>query len=101
LWFCVYYYLNKERESVQFGELGMGTTALQDGSLPVPGAFFLVRCPLVPPQVDSRQSSCSAWEQGVSNVCREHHLSADGPLKAMGALGCGWRCPWSPERMLM
>lgn len=37
---------------MQFSELGMGTTTLQDGSLPAPGAVLLARdsCSLVPPQ---------------------------------------------------
>lgn len=43
---------NKERHSSHFSELGMGTTDLQDGFLPMPGAVLPARhsCSLISPR---------------------------------------------------
>lgn len=91
---CVYYYLNKERESVQFAELGTGATALQDGSLPEPGLSFLQGTVLSHPAWIL--SSQALWP-GARAACKVQgeHLSTDGTLEALRAPGCGWGCPWS------
>lgn len=69
-----------------FTELGTGTTALQDGSPPEPGAVLLGRRSPVPPWLDS-------WLPGALAGSREcpkgsgEHLSADGSPKTVRALG--------------
>lgn len=54
---------------MQFAELGMGTTALQDGSLPAPRAVLLVNT-LVSPWMDSQKSLHVDREDRVSKGCK-------------------------------
>lgn len=82
LWLCAYYCLNKEREGVQFSELGMGTTALQDGSLPA----CTRSCP-----------SCKAFLLSSSPIGGDFSAT-QGPLarrreRLMGAEALYW-CRW-------
>lgn len=110
LWLCAYHCLNKEREGVQFSELGMGTTTLQDGSLPAPGAVLLARhsCSPVSPHkgMDSQQCKALQPEEKSAQWVQGHYTSADGSPKAGRAPPLprhSWwleGCPWSPKQVL-
>lgn len=106
LWLCAYYCLNKEREGVQFSELGMGTTALQDGSLPActrscPSckAFLLSSSPI---------GGDFSATQGPLARRRERLMGAEALYwcrwfsqgKESSSVAGGGGCPWSPKQEL-
>lgn len=109
LWLCAYHCLNKEREGVQFSELGMGTTALQDGSLPAPGAVLLARHSCSPVSLPARgwilsNARPSGQERRAPNGCRGIILvqmalrrQGEGPPRHSWWLE---GCPWSPKQVL-
>lgn len=101
LWLCAYYCLNKERESMQFSEPGMGTTACQDGSLPALRAVLAKHpCSLVSLRGWILSSARpSGQEERGPNGCRGTRL-VQMALRKQGELQCDWGCPCSPKQVL-
>lgn len=81
--------LNKERESVPFTELGTGTTALQDGSPPEPGAVLLGRRSPVLLWLDSWLPGALAGSRECPKGSGEHLSKCRRFSEDSESSGCG------------